>query len=106
MSESQDWQVYVLECRNGRLYTGVSTDPARRFAEHASGKGAMFTRLNAPERLLGSCACASRGEALSLEYRIKQMTAAEKRRLAASWLRAEPAPPASDSPAPPAKPAS
>ncbi len=81
----QAWHVYLLECRNGRLYTGISTDPARRFQQHLSGKGAMFTRLNRPERLLGSCLCNDRGSALRLEYEIKQMSAEAKRRLAASW---------------------
>lgn len=100
MPQPAIWHVYVLECRNGRLYTGVSTDPARRFAEHASGRGAMFTRLNRPERLLGSRACGSRGDALRMEWEIKRMTADAKRRLAASWPEASALPaaaPGSDS---------
>lgn len=85
MSTPQIWHVYVLACRNGRLYTGISTDPARRFAQHLAGKGAMFTRLNPPERLLGSRPCADRSSALRLEYEIKQMSVDDKRRLVASW---------------------
>jgi putative endonuclease len=47
------WYLYLIECHNGRLYTGISTDPERRFAAHAAGRGAMFTRINRPLRLLG-----------------------------------------------------
>ena len=47
------WYLYLLECCNGRLYTGIATDPQRRFADHLAGRGAMFTRINRPLRLLG-----------------------------------------------------
>lgn len=47
------WYLYLLECENGRLYTGIATDPQRRFAAHLAGRGAMFTRINRPLRLLG-----------------------------------------------------
>ncbi|MEL0027082.1 MAG: GIY-YIG nuclease family protein [Perlucidibaca sp.] len=85
MTRQTTWHVYVLECHNGRLYTGISTDPARRFEAHARGKGAMFTRINRPQRLLGSLPCSDRSAALRLEYEIKQMSAGAKRQLAASW---------------------
>lgn len=109
MSDPQPWFVYLLECENGRLYTGISTDPLRRLAEHQAGKGAMFTRLNRPQRLLATRVCADRSEALRLEYRIKQLKTAEKRTLAASWLTNAPLPaaaPAPDSLSQPAMPAS
>jgi putative endonuclease len=52
-SQSPTWYLYLLECCNGRLYTGIAIDPERRFAVHAAGRGAMFTRINRPLRLLG-----------------------------------------------------
>jgi putative endonuclease len=79
------WFVYLLECRNGRLYTGVTVDLARRFARHSAGKGAMFTRLNAPRRLLAARPCATRSEALKLEAQVKRLTVAGKRQMAAQW---------------------
>lgn len=79
------WFVYLLECRNGRLYTGVTVDLAGRFAAHRSGKGAMFTRLNPPRRMLAAQPCVGRSEALKLEHRVKQLRVEEKRRLAAQW---------------------
>lgn len=85
MANEQPWFVYLLECENGRLYTGISTDPARRLDEHRSGRGAMFTRLNRPQRLLAVQRCASRSEALRLEWRTKQLKAADKRLTAQAW---------------------
>jgi putative endonuclease len=79
------WFVYLLECHNGRLYAGVTVDLAARFAQHRSGKGAMFTRLNAPRRMLAAQSCANRSEAQKLEARVKRLSVAAKRSLAAQW---------------------
>ncbi len=79
------WFVYILECENDRLYTGITTDLARRYREHASGKGAAFTRMNKPRRLLAFTPCADRSEASRLEAQIKRLSASSKRSLATSW---------------------
>ena len=42
------WFVYLLECENGKIYTGITTDVTRRFDEHLKGTGAKFTRANLP----------------------------------------------------------
>lgn len=102
------WHVYVLQCENGRLYTGISTDPARRFRQHASGKGARFTRANPPVAMLGSSVCLSRSDALQREYALKQLSAPAKRQVVAQWAVISPAPaaaPAPDSQSPPSPPA-
>ena len=67
------WHVYMLECANGALYTGIALDVAARFAKHASGKGAAYTRANPPRRIVASQRCASLSEALKLEYALKQL---------------------------------
>ncbi len=82
---SQPWFVYLIECRNGSLYTGATTDVARRFEQHASGKGARFTRMHPPVRLLGFASFENRGAALSAEVRVKQMSASNKRAWAAQF---------------------
>ncbi|REH37773.1 putative endonuclease [Paraperlucidibaca baekdonensis] len=79
------WSVYLLLCHGQRIYTGVSTDVARRVAQHERGTGAKFTRAHTPIALLGTTTCASRGEALRLEHRIKQLSPDAKRALALSW---------------------
>ena len=84
-TERSSWYVYLIECRDGSLYTGIATDVARRFAMHAAGTGARYTRSHPPLRLLGQLACCGRSEASSAEYRIKQLTPAQKRALCAAW---------------------
>ena len=77
------WFVYILNCRGGRLYTGVALDVERRFAQHLAGKGARFTRAFPPDSILVSWCCANRRVALQLEYAIKQLSAAQKQALIA-----------------------
>lgn len=70
--------VYILECADGSLYTGYTTDLSRRVKTHAAGKGAKYTRSRLPCRLVYSEECASAHEAMHREYEIKQLTRAEK----------------------------
>ena len=77
------WFLYVLECESGVLYTGIAKDVEARFAAHVRGKGAMFTRLNRPVRIVGTAPMATRSEALRAEYAFKQLSRAAK----LQWLR-------------------
>lgn len=72
------WYLYLLECEDGSLYTGISTDVDRRLAEHLSGKGARYTRAHPPRRLLASVLIGTRSEALKAELWIKALPRAEK----------------------------
>jgi putative endonuclease len=78
------WFLYLIECEDGSLYTGIAVDPDARFAAHAAGKGARYTRSHPPRRLLFTLAFPDRSSALKAEYRVKRMSADEKRRLAVS----------------------
>ncbi len=82
---TRPWFVYLLECADGRIYTGIATDVTKRFAAHCSGKGAKFTRANRPVRILAVKACADRSEASKLEYAVKAYTPKQKRALVAVW---------------------
>lgn len=73
------WTLYLLECVDGSIYTGIAIDVAARYAAHASGKGARYTRAHPPRRLLASIEYPDRSSALKAEYRVKQLTAAGKR---------------------------
>ncbi len=75
-----NWYLYLLECRGGSLYTGITTDVERRYAMHAAGKGARYTRLHPPERIALVVAFDSKSDALKAEYAIKRFSPAEKRR--------------------------
>jgi putative endonuclease len=71
--------VYILECADKTLYTGYTTDIARRVVEHNEAKvGAKYTRGRRPVRLVYSEKFSTRGEALSREADIKKLTRMEK----------------------------
>lgn len=76
------WFVYLIECVDGSLYTGVAVDVEKRYAEHAAGKGARYTRSHPPARLLARFPHPDRSSALKAEYAIKQLSPGEKRALA------------------------
>ena len=78
------WFLYLIECADGSIYTGITVDVAARYMAHLNGSGARYTRAHPPARLLGCEAHADRSSASKAEYRVKQMTAPEKRRFAAS----------------------
>jgi putative endonuclease len=86
----RDWWVYVLACADGTHYTGISTDPARRLAQHNAGRGARYTRTRRPVSLVGVLPCLSHGDALRQERRLKHLRPAAKVKL----VQAEPEPPA------------
>ncbi|MBP1986403.1 GIY-YIG nuclease family protein [Halolamina salifodinae] len=76
--------VYVLSCADGTLYTGYTTDVARRVAEHDAGEGAKYTRGRTPVDLVHVESFESKSAAMSREYAIKQLSRTEKERLVES----------------------
>jgi putative endonuclease len=77
------WFVYIVRCRDRSLYTGITTDAARRVREHNRGAGARYTRARGPVRLVYLECADDRGAALRREHEIKRMPAGAKRRLIA-----------------------
>ncbi len=76
------WHVYIVQCADGTLYTGVATDVERRVKEHnASDLGAKYTRGRRPVKLVYSKKCKDRSAALKKEYNIKQLSKIEKQKL-------------------------
>ncbi|QKY20821.1 GIY-YIG nuclease family protein [Halolamina sp. CBA1230] len=76
--------VYVLSCADDTLYTGYTTDVARRVAEHDAGEGAKYTRGRTPVELVHVESFETKSAAMSREYEIKQRSRAEKERLVES----------------------
>ena len=72
------WFVYVLRCGDGSLYTGVATDVTRRLAEHASGRGAKYTRGRGPLTLVHVEGKRTRGSAQKREAALKALPRARK----------------------------
>ena len=83
--QGQSWYVYMVECADGTLYTGIATDPVRRMREHLSGAapGARYTRSHPPVALAGLWETDSRASASKAEWQLKQVSRAEKERLLA-----------------------
>lgn len=69
------WYVYIVQCRDNTLYTGISTDPMTRVVEHNTGQnGAKYTRARRPVSLLYTEPAASRSAALKREIAIKRLS--------------------------------
>lgn len=68
------YTVYLLECVGGTIYTGIATDPMRRFEEHKAGKGAGYTRAHKPKRILYTEEYPDRSSALKREAAIKRLS--------------------------------
>jgi putative endonuclease len=80
-SPRRGWHVYLLRCRDGTLYAGVTNDLRARLARHAAGKGARYTRSRLPVELAWTVRARDRGAALRREASLKRLTRAEKLRL-------------------------
>lgn len=72
------WYVYILECGDGTLYTGITDDVQRRFKAHSDGKGAKYTRGRGPLKLRHQEECGTHSHALKREIAIKRMTRQQK----------------------------
>ena len=75
------WFVYLIECRDGSIYTGIAVDVDARYAAHLNGKGARYTRSHPPRRLLAAIEFADRSAASKAEYQIKRLSPQDKREL-------------------------
>ena len=72
---------YILECADGTLYTGYTTDMEKRLATHNSGKASKYTRCRLPVKLVYLEECKDKETAMSREWHIKQLSRAEKLKL-------------------------
>ena len=67
------WVVYIVECSDGTLYTGITNDLFARIAKHNSGSGARYTKGRLPVKLMFATRVSSRSEATKVESRIKRL---------------------------------
>jgi len=73
------WFLYLIECEDKSIYTGIAVDVEVRFEAHKRGTGARYTRAHPPQKLLAIVEYSGRSAASQAEYLVKQMTAREKR---------------------------
>ncbi len=78
-----DWYLYLIRCHDGSLYTGITTDVARRFAEHQEkkGAGAKYLRGRGPLVLVFQKKLGSKSLALGVENKVKKLSKARKEEL-------------------------
>ncbi len=70
---AKPWAVYLLHCKGGKSYIGISPMPQERFEAHLSAKGAAFTRANPPVSLAAIAWFTNRSAAASMEVRLKAL---------------------------------
>lgn len=78
MPDQKDWIVYILECCDNSLYTGVTLDVARRFTQHAAGTGAKYTRTHGARRIVWTSKVIGRSFAQRRESQIKRLPRKKK----------------------------
>ena len=79
------WYLYILRCKDGSLYTGITTDVSRRLEEHRRGKGAKYTRGRGPLELVYREVCGTHSQALKRELEVKAMKRERKEQLLIEW---------------------
>jgi putative endonuclease len=72
------WYLYLLECKNGNYYSGITNNLEARYAAHLAGKGAKYTRANPPVRVLAYKQYADRSSASVAEAVLKKLPRADK----------------------------
>jgi predicted GIY-YIG superfamily endonuclease len=72
------WMLYILKCRDGTLYTGITNDLLRRITQHNNGTASHYTRSRLPVKLVHQERCRGRSSALKKEYAMKQLSRKEK----------------------------
>lgn len=77
-AEKETWFLYILECRDGSLYTGVTNNLDRRFKMHQGGRASRFTRTRLPVKLRYHEPCGSRTQALVRECAVKSLPRIKK----------------------------
>ena len=74
----KQWVVYILECRDGTLYTGITDRLEHRIKAHNEGKGAKYTRGRGPVQLRWYELCEDHAQALRREFQLKRLSRSEK----------------------------
>jgi putative endonuclease len=76
-----DWFVYIIQCEDGTLYTGITTDTDRRLAEHQAGTASKYTRAHGAEKMVYTEAAEDRSKASKREAEIKNLSREEKKQM-------------------------
>ena len=86
MNTEKQWVLYILLCKDGTLYTGITNDFEQRLAAHNAGKGAKYTRGRGPLEVMYLEKCQDHSHALRRELQVKALSRAEKQNLIATYV--------------------
>lgn len=78
------YHLYIVQCSDGTLYTGITNELECRLAAHNSGKGAKYTASRRPVALVYQEKCCNKSQALKREWAVKKLKKAEKEKLISS----------------------
>ena len=78
MKKDKSWQVYIIETKTGKFYTGITIDISRRFSEHKNKRGAKYFRFENHQGVVFIEDCRNRAEATKRELEIKRFNRNEK----------------------------
>ena len=78
MGADAKWYIYILECKDKKLYTGITSNLEERIAQHNRGAGCRFTKFRGPFTLLYAEELKTRESALKREAQIKGFTRQKK----------------------------
>lgn len=73
------WHLYLLECNDGSLYTGITTDLEKRMRAHQTGKGSKYVASRGLKKVIASQTYQTRSEALKAEYFVKKLPKHQKK---------------------------
>jgi len=79
MTINKKWFLYILKCKDGTYYTGITNDLSRRIKQHNDGSASRYTRSRLPAKLVYQEPCKGRSQALRKEYAMKQLSRKEKK---------------------------
>lgn len=74
----KQWVLYILRCKDGTFYTGITDNLPNRMKAHGTAKGAKYTRGRGPFELMYVCKCDDHSDALRREYQVKRLTRDQK----------------------------
>lgn len=78
MVVEKSWFVYILECDDDSLYTGITNDLNKRMTAHKNGTGSKYVRWKGFKNILHAISVADKREAAKIEYSIKQLERNDK----------------------------
>ena len=79
--KKQPYYIYILECADGTLYTGIAIDVEKRLAQHMAGTASRYTRARIAKKIVYTKKCVNKSKALKCEAQIKRLTRQDKKRL-------------------------